>query len=84
MSNKERYVRDIIEYLRHKEREYRERDVLNENDKFGGFVCLQGMIQDGTMTMKLALQIKPLLDDPYTDYEIDFIDDTDIKLKQTR
>ena len=83
MSNREKYVRDIIEYLRHKEREYRERDVLNENHKLGGFVYLQGMIQDGTMTMKSALQIKPLLDDPYTDYEIDFIDDTDIEV-QTR
>ena len=83
MSNREKYVRDIIEYLRHKEREYRERDVLNENHKLGGFVCLQRMIQDGTITMKSALQIIPLLYDPYTDYEIDFIDDTDIEV-QTR
>ena len=73
MTEKERYLRDIVDYLRHKEIEYRERNVLNENDKLGGFVYLQGMVQDGTISMEKALQIKPLLDDPYTDYEIEFL-----------
>ena len=72
MSEKERYLRDIIEHLRYKEREYRERDVLNENDKLGGFVYLQGMVQDGEISMEKALQIKPLLDNPYADYKINF------------
>lgn len=73
MTDKEKYLRDIIDHLRHKERKYRERDVLSDNDVLGGFVYLQEMVQNGTISMEKALQIKPLLDDPYTDYEIEFL-----------
>jgi hypothetical protein len=69
---KEYIIKDIIEYLRHKERVYRERDVLNENDRVGGVVYLMGMIQSGHITMEKALQILPAIQDPYSEYTVEF------------
>ena len=70
--NKGKYIKDIIEYLRIKEREYLERNVMNDNN-VGGFAILGSMVQNGDMNLSQALQIYPAIQDPYSDYTIEVI-----------
>jgi hypothetical protein len=60
-------VKDIIEYLRHKEKEY-----LNDKSDIGGVACLYRMVQDGDMKMDMMLQILPAIQDPYSEYTVEF------------
>jgi hypothetical protein len=70
----EKIASDLIEYLRIKEREYLERNILDDNHIVSGTMILGEMIQKGDISMDKALQIFPAIHYPYNDYTVTHIE----------
>ena len=72
--SRKRMARGVIEYLRHKEKQYHEGKA-----DIGGVASLYQMVQDGTMKMDMMLQILPAIQNPYSEYTLEMVD---LKLKK--
>ena len=57
--------KQMIEYLRQAERDWR-----NDKGEFSGRTLIGQMLNEGTITIKMALDILPAVENPDTPYEI--------------